>query len=69
MTTTETLTVERLDALARGAGEAGDTEMVRICETARPLVEFGSDGYSVAAEIARDRVVRVINETEAMMED
>ena len=66
MTTIDTITTAQINALMQSAGEAGDTEMVAICErTSRLRVRLG-EITAEEREAALAECVLAINAGEAM---
>lgn len=67
MTTAETLTDAQIEALSTEAGQAGDLDMVRTCQTALGRFESNARAVLRATTIAdaRSRVVAAIRDAEA----
>ncbi len=64
-TTMETVTREQVETLRRHAGEAGDGEMVEICDLALSGMDRWAAGRSGAAQKALRSCVEAINDAEA----
>lgn len=70
MTTMDSVMQEQIEQLAREAGEAGDSEQVRLCRAAlslyRPEFTPMESAEIPAAESALRKCVRAIQSAEAM---